>query len=155
MEPKLLIKPEIKLIGIEVRTINREEMDPSTAKIPGLWGRLFQEKIAERIPNKKTDGHLLGTYTKYESDHTGPYSLIVGLEVDNLESIPSGMTGLTIPAGLYLVFTTQGPMPKALIDTWVCIWNYFPKESSHMRLYTTDYEVHHGNDKVEIHIAVK
>lgn len=50
-------------------------MAPSTAKIPGLWGRFFQERIADKIPNKKPAGHLIGAYTKYESDHTGPFHL--------------------------------------------------------------------------------
>ena len=154
MEPKLLTRPEMKFIGIEVRTTNQKEMDPSTAKIPGLWGRFFQEKIAEKIPDKKRDGPLFGIYTKYESDHTGPYSLIIGVEVNDPEPTPVGMTGLKIPPGQFMVFTAQGPMPNALIDTWIYIWDYFSKETHHKRLYTADYEVHSGNDDVDIYIAV-
>jgi predicted transcriptional regulator YdeE len=129
-------------------------MAPSTAKIPGLWGRFLDESIAEEIPNKKPGGTVIGAYTKYESDHAGPYSLIVGLEVSSLESIPGGMTGLVIPRGHYLVFTAQGSMPTALIDTWTSIWNYFPQESSHKRLYTADYEVHRSNERVDVYVAV-
>ena len=52
MEPKLLTRPEMKFIGIGVQTTNQDEMDPSTAKIPSLWERFFQEKIAEKISTK-------------------------------------------------------------------------------------------------------
>lgn len=154
MKPKLLTRPEMKFIGIEVRTTNLKEMDPSTAKIPGLWGRFFHEKIAEKIPDKKPDGPVFGIYTKYESDHSGPYSLIIGVEVKDLGLIPAGMIGLTIPPGQFMVFSTQGPLPNALIETWVSIWDYFPKVNSQKRLYTADYEIHHGNDNVDIYIAV-
>jgi len=155
MEPKFLTQPEMKFTGIEVRTTNQEEMDPSTAKIPSLWERFFMEKIGENILNKKPDSPIFGIYTKYESDNSGPYSLIIGVEVNDIEPTPSGMIGLTIPPGQFMVFTAQGPMPNTLIDTWIYIWEYFTKETSHKRLYTADYEVHHGNDKVDIYIAVK
>ena len=155
MEPRLTTTKEIKLIGVEVRTTNKQEMDPATGKIPGLWGRFFQEQIAEKIPNKKPGGVLLGVYTKYESDYTSPYSLIVGAEVNSLDAVPEGLTGLTIPAGKYLVFVAEGPMPRALIETWTHIWSYFSDTSSYQRAYTTDYEVHQSNDKADICIAIK
>lgn len=154
MKPQLLATPEILLIGIETRTSNRDEMTPATAKIPALWGRFFQEGMAERIPTRKPDGFTIGAYTKYESDHTGPYSLLIGPEVTSIESIPRGMASLMIPAGEFLVFNAQGPMPKALIDTWMAIWNYFHDGAKHRRLYTTDYEVHRSADRVDVHIAV-
>jgi predicted transcriptional regulator YdeE len=160
MEPKLVIREEIKLIGIAVRTTNKQEMDPATAKISGLYGRFFQEQIADNIPNKTPLAATVAVYTKYESDHSGAYDLIVGRAVNSLGSIPEGMTGVTIPAGRYLLFNANGPMPKALIDTWehILTWfppTYSPKSSKLQRAYTTDYEVQTGNDRAEIYIAVK
>jgi predicted transcriptional regulator YdeE len=155
MEPKLVNAPEIKMIGIQARTTNQQETDPATAKIPGLWGRFYQQQIAEQIPNRKTPGPVLAAYTQYESDFTGPYSLIVGGEVTNLTSVPADMTGITIPAGKYLDFGAQGPMPKALIDTWKYIWDYFQNHPTYQRAYTTDYEVHSAEDRAEILIAIK
>jgi predicted transcriptional regulator YdeE len=155
MEPTLTTREEIKLVGIAVRTTNQQEMNPATAKIPGLWERFFQGMIADKVPNKTSFESTLAAYTKYQSDYTGAYDLIVGREVNNLSSIPAGMTGITIPAGKYLRFTATGPMPKALIDTWAYIWKYFSKNSQYQRAYTTDYEVHESNDKVDIYIAIK
>ena len=117
MEPKLVTKDEIKLIGIETRTTNQREADPAMAKIPGLWQRFFTESIEEKIPNKTNAGARFGTYTNYESDHTGEYSLIAAAEVSSLADIPEGMTSLTIPPGKYLVFPVEGEMPMALVET--------------------------------------
>ena len=154
-EPKLTTRTEFKAVGIEVRTNNTLEMDPSKAKIPGLWGRFFQEGIPGKIPNKKPKSVPLGVYTDYEDDHLGPYSLVAGVEAIDLNSTPNGMRGLTIPAGKYLVFTAVGQMPQALIDTWIYIWKYFSGGSGYARAYTTDFERYDGGEKVEIHIAVK
>jgi predicted transcriptional regulator YdeE len=154
-EPRVTTLAEFQAVGIEVRTNNAYEMDPSKAKIPGLWERFFQEGIPEKIPSKKIGGVPLGIYTDYESDHLGPYSLIAGVETTDLNSIPHGMRALTIPSGKYLVFTASGQMPQALIETWMYIWNYFSKSSGYVRMYTTDFERYESGDKVEIHIAVK
>lgn len=154
MNPQLLARPQLTIIGIETRTINSDEMAPSTAKIPALWARFVHERIAENIPNKIPEGPVIAVYAKYESDHTGPYSLVVGLEVSSLKSIPSGMTGLTIPAGPFLVFTAQGPMPNTLIETWTAVWNHFREETKHRRLYTADYEIHRGDERVDVYVAV-
>lgn len=154
-EPKLITRSEFKAVGIEVRTDNSLEMDPQKAKIPGLWGRFFREGIVEKIPNKKLNAVPLGIYTDYESDHSGPYSLITGIETTDLDSTPNGMRGLTIPAGTYLVFTASGRMPQAVIDTWMYVWKYFSQGARYSRTYTTDFELYASNEKVEIHIGVK
>jgi predicted transcriptional regulator YdeE len=155
MEPKLTTLDARIAAGIEVRTTNREEMSPATAKIPGLWRRFYQERLLEKIPSKKPTGMPMGVYSKYKTDHTGPYYLLAGTEVSSLDELPGGMTGVTISGGKYLVFTAQGPMPKILIETWMTIWDYFSKSSIYKRAYTTDFELYRGEDAVDIHIAIK
>lgn len=156
METRLEERAEMQAIGIEVRTTNREEMDPSTARIGRLWERFLREDFAAAIPDRTPGGALLGIYTRYETDHNGPYTLIVGAEVNGLGATPSGMTGVTVPAGRYRVFAARGPMPKALIDAWGAIWGYFPTAAGEERAFTTDYEVHReGGDGADICIAVR
>jgi predicted transcriptional regulator YdeE len=155
VESRSEARAEIEVIGIEVRTTNREEMDPATARIGRLWERYFGDDVAARVPNRKPGGALLAVYTRYESDHTGAYSLIVGPEVTSLAVIPEGMTGATVLAARYRVFTARGPMPGALIETWGRIWGYFPTAAGEERAYTTDYEVHYGGDGADVCIAVR
>lgn len=157
MQPSIVTKDEIKLIGLEIRTINQQEMDPTTAKIPKLWERFFAEEIAEKIPNRTDAGTLLGTYTNYLSDHTDKYSLIVGAAVNSQDEIPEGMTGLTIAPAKYLVFPVEGEMPQALGEAWGYIWNYFGNGTEHERTYTADFELYDLNNpsKVDVYIAIK
>lgn len=155
MAPELKSLPEFKVVGIEIRTSNAAEMNAASAKIPGLWGRFYQEKIPTTIAQAKTDACVVGVYSKYVSDHNGPYSLLAGVEVLTLDAIPNGMTGITIPAGSYLIFIAQGSMPQTLIQTWGSIWKYFSQEQKYQRAYTYDFELYRSPDRVDIHIAVK
>src|SRR3954447_22529825 len=116
MKPNMVTRDAKKIIGIEARTSNRSEANPQTAKIPALWQKFFQ--VEERIPNRMDTNTIFGTYTNYESDHNGDYSLIVASEVSSLDDVPSEMVGLTIPSARYLVFTAEGQMPAAIIETW-------------------------------------
>lgn len=153
MDPKWTNVTELKVAGIEIRTTNQAEMNPSTAKIPSLWGHFY--KIQGDMPRKSMDARTLGVYSKYESDHAGPYSLLAGVEVSRLDDLLDGITGATIPAGNYLVFTAQGSMPQALIKTWGAIWAYFSGDPKYQRAYTFDFELYQAPDRVDIHIAVK
>lgn len=155
MVPELKSLPEIKVIGIEVRTSNAAEMNAASAKIPELWGRFHQEKIPANIKHAKSDARVVGVYSKYASDHSGPYSLLAGVEALALDAIPDGMTGITIPANNYLVFTAHGTMPQALIQTWGTIWEYFSSGRKYQRVYTHDFELYQAPDRVDIHIAGK
>ena len=155
IKPNVVTKDEKKIIGIEARTSNSAETNSQTAKIPTLWQKFFQ--LEEKIPNRKNADVILGTYTNYESDYNGEYSLIVSLEVGSLDDIPDEMVGAAIPATRYLVFTAEGQMPAALIKTWTQIWQYFSANPEFQRAFTTDFELHDKNDesKVEVYIAVK
>jgi predicted transcriptional regulator YdeE len=157
MQPYIVTKDEIKLIGLETRTLNRHEMDPATAKIPTLWEGFFAEGVAEKIPGRTDGSTLFGTYTNYVSDHTDEYSLIVGAAVNSLDEIPQGMTGLTIAPARYLVFPVEGEMPQAVGEAWGYIWNYFGNGSAYERTYTADFELHNLSNpgKADIYIAIK
>lgn len=155
MAPEVKSLPEFKVVGIEIRTSNAAEMNAASAKIPGLWGRFYQEKIPAGVAHVKSDARAVGVYSKYASDHNGLYSVLAGVEVSTLDAIPEGMTGIVIPAGAYLVFAAQGSMPQALIETWGTIWTYFSPELKYQRAYTYDFELYRAPDRVDIHIAVK
>ena len=157
MQPKIITKDKIKLIGLETRTINRQEMDPVTAKIPKLWAQFFAEETVDKIPNQVAPGTLFGTYTHYAGDHTDEYSLIVAAAVSSLDEVPAGMAGLNLSAAKYLVFPVEGEMPSALLDGWRYIWAYFDNGAKYQRAYTADFELYDltNPNKVDVYIAIK
>ena len=97
------------------------------------------------------------------SKSNAPYSeikisegLTIGCKVNSLEDIPEGMDGLELPTQNYTLFTAQGKIPNAIIDTWQKIW-----DSKIGRTYTFDFEryderSHNPDDAIiDIYIATK
>jgi len=150
---KVSIK-EINVIGIAVRTTN--ENSQAAKDIGALWNKFMSEDILELIPNK-IDHSIYSIYTDYESDHTKPYTTILGCKVSNTEQIPDGMVLKTIPSGSYTKYLAKGDLTKDIVyNKWVKIWN-----SAEDRIYTTDFEVYGEkaqnptNAEVDIYLATK
>ena len=144
------IQPTLKSIssfavgGFQVRTLNSYEFNLDTAKLPALWGKFSNSHLARKSP-------CFGVYSDYESDANGQYNVTVGV-LD--ESSNPDLDIIAIQAGKYLVFTHQGPMPTAVIETWKQIWHYFAAEPAYQRNFITDFEAYTGPDEVAIHIGV-
>jgi len=135
--------PEIKLVGLHVRTNNKAEMDLLTAKISPCVQQYFYQQWAEKIPYRTHPGRTFCAYTNYESDYTGDYTFYIGEEISSLEDIPEGLESHIIPPQTYVKITTQpGPMPMVLINAWQDIWNMSPENLGGDRSYHTDFEVY-------------
>lgn len=148
MEPIRQHVDAFRVSGLTVRTTNREESAPATARLSALWGRFFGKETYASTPNRTADMRIFGVYSAYESDAHGPFDVTAGVVVTNGEgSIP-------IEAGDYLVFTGQGEMPHMVIATWQHIWQYFEAHPDVARSYRSDFEAYEGPDKVAIHIGV-
>lgn len=123
-----------KVIGISVRTTN--ENNQAAKDIGDLWNRFMNGKVLETIPNK-IDSTVYCIYTEYESDHTKPYTTILGCKVETLSVIPAGLIGRSIDGGNYMKLSAKGDLMKDLIiNKWLEIW-----EMDLDRLFTTDFEV--------------
>lgn len=127
-------KPSLKIIGIECRTSNA--LTDAPIDIPRHWQKLFDEEILSRIPNKMSS-EFVALYCDYASDHTGPYSFVMGSQVSSLDDIPSGMVAKILPATSYAVFHVTGEYPSSIINTWNAIWN-----SDIKRTFTGDFQVY-------------
>jgi len=135
--------PEKKLIGLQVRTNNKTEIDSMTGKIFPIVQRFFQEQLFAKIPNRTKPGTTLCCYTDYESDHNGDYTYFIGEEVDTLKDVPAGFKTLTIPAQTYAIFTTEpAPMPDVIRNAWFSIWKMTDSDFGGPRRYATDFEVY-------------
>lgn len=124
-----------KIIGIAVRTTN--ENGQGAKDIGELWGKFMTENIMNAIPNK-VDNTIYSLYTDYESDHTKPYTTVLGCKVENLKTIPEGMVGKTFEGGNYVKITSKGDLTKGLIaNEWMKIWKIDLD-----RVYTVDFETY-------------
>lgn len=150
-----------QLSGVSVRTTNADETGPD-GRIPGLWGQYFQANLVEK--EGVVHPHLTyGLYTDYESDATGPYTLLIGHEVEHAnEGNRNGRTdAVAVPESDYLVFTTaKGRMEEVVPAAWGEIWKYF-EHAPEQRSYTGDFELYDASSgdpegpEVQIYIAIK
>lgn len=143
------------IIGIAVRTTNQNNQ--AMQDLGMLWTTFFKENIPAKITNA-ISSELFSIYTDYESDHTGPYTAILGVKVSDLDSIPEGMVGRTFEGGEYTVFTAKGNMPQAIGEKWMEIWQ---QGDGLARAFTADFEIHTekaqqgDQSEVDIYIARK
>lgn len=146
MHPTTVHKPEIKIIGISIRTSNEQAMQD----IPKLWQRFYSQDIKKNIPNKKSD-LVYALYTEYEKDMSKPYTLVIGCEVSSLDAIPEGMVGKLITQATYALFLAQGKQPDAIVSTWEQIW-----ETKLERTYTGDFEIYdpQSPSRTEIYVSI-
>jgi predicted transcriptional regulator YdeE len=137
--------PEIKLVGLTVRTNNRTELEFNSpnAKIFPCVQRYFQQQLAEKIPHRIHPGTTICAYTEYESDYTGDYTYFIGEQVSQFEDSLEGFETHIIPSQTYAKFTTgPAPMPNVLREAWEEIWQMKAENLGGKRRYHTDFEVY-------------
>jgi predicted transcriptional regulator YdeE len=155
MTPTHVTHEGMTVVGIDATTLNSDEADSARARIPTLWGRFYAEGVLSKVPRKRPPLLPVGVYTDYESDHNGRYRILAGAAVEEGAPLPEGLARAVVPAGTYLMFRGEGPMPGVVLQTWMSVWRHFTEPGGHARAYTTDFELYRGPELVDIHIAVK
>lgn len=154
---------QIKLIGMTVRTNNKNEMNPSTAKINKLASTYWQQQIANQFKNRINPGVTYVVYTDFESDEHGDYTCFFGEEVKSFDTQNlSKFKSFTIPESTYQKFTTEpGKMPDVVISAWQHIWQMKKDEFEGTRKYIADFEVYDQRAKdpnstvVDIYLGIE
>ena len=142
------------IIGISIRTTN--ENGQASQEIAELWQKFMTEAIVSKIPNK-IDNDVYSLYTEYESDHTKPYTTILGCKVENLDNIPDGMVGSSFKGGNYIKTSAKGDLMQGLIvNHWSKIF-----EMDLERIYSADFEVfgekaqNPSDAEVDFYVSIK
>jgi len=162
LSPKIVDRPAFRLMGIAARTSNALEMDPATAKIPGLWERFSFESLPGHIPYQPTPGIIYGLYSDFDGGADGAYTLLVGCEVKAGAKAPGTLVARDVPGARYAVFTSpRGPMPDIVINAWSEIWAMTARELGGERAFSGDFElyderaVHTKDAEIEIWISLR
>jgi len=142
------------IAGMSLRTNNGRESNPEKATIPTMWKNFFEYNVMAAIPKQIRPQVVYGVYYNYESDSTGDYDLLIGLQSAATEK-PANLNLVEIKSGKYLVFKVQEASPEGIKETWAAIEGYFETESTYRRAFTTDFEVYRGQSDIAIYIAVK
>lgn len=160
IDPKIVQQDGFMVIGISARTNNVKEMT-ADGVIGKMWGRLMQEGLLAKIPNK-ADPNIVAVYTDYASDHNGDYTFLLGSRVTSDADVPEEMVAKKIPAGKFAVFISdKGPAPKVVPELWMKI-NSLPENAVGAdRMYRADFEIYDQramdpqNLQMDVYIGVK
>ena len=142
-EPEWIDHDGFTIVGLRIRTSNADEADPAAARLPALWGAYFAGGGSVQIASSRPHEPTFGVYTAYDSDHRGAYDVLVGASAPREAPLPGpDWARHDVPAGRYLVFRGEGPMPAAVIEGWSAVWRYFEARPSARRAYMTDFELY-------------
>jgi predicted transcriptional regulator YdeE len=162
MQKTSITLPEIRLVGLTVRTRNKDELDWQNGKMFPCVQRYFHNSIADKIPNRKKPGTTFCVYTDYESDFTGNYTYLIGEEVTAFaNNLAEDLQTHIIPAQTYAKFT-NGPaaMPNVVKEPWYKIWVMNAGDFGGKRTYIADFEVYderaadHNNVVLDIYVGI-
>ncbi len=164
MQNELIFLDEFVIIGTTVRTNNKNEMNPESAKIGKHFQAYFQNKVAENFKDRCFPNTTYSIYTEYESDEHGEFTHFIGEVVknskENLEHLQ--YKKLIIPACKYKKFTTvPGTIPNNVVAAWQNIWKLDPSSLGGKRCYIADFEIYdqrayqQENSVVDIFIGIK
>jgi predicted transcriptional regulator YdeE len=159
MQKTTISIPEKKLVGLSIRTNNKDEFEPTKAKIMPLIQKYMEEDVANKTMHRINPGVMLCAYMDYESDENGEYTYFVGEEVE--EFTKSSYIEVIIPKQKYCKFTTDnGQIPKIVIDSWIKIWQMSEKDFGGKRTYIADFEIYDqrasdmNNAALDIYIGI-
>jgi predicted transcriptional regulator YdeE len=135
--------------GATVLGIHARASNASPHLIGDLWRRFHSSNDAKAIPARRNDVAYC-VYCEYESDHNGPYTVVIGCAVDHDGAVPEGMKKVTIDAGNVVVCDAKGELPNNVFAAWAEIWNA-PLE----RRYQTDFDRYDEDGQVSVHVGVQ
>lgn len=159
MEYKIVKTNKILIVGLSA-TANFL----NTNQITGQLARQFMSRVGEvkhRKDNFKLSLHKYSNFNISEFNPNQTFKKWIGVEVDNLQSVPEQMETLTIDAGKYLVINFEGTI-TAFVNFWQDIhFNWLPNSEfeidnrPHFERLGPDYNPNQAINKEEIWIPIK
>lgn len=144
---------ETKLVG------RRVTMSFSENKTPALW-RSFGPRKDEIA--YKTDTNLYSVEIFHDPNFFNPFNPTrffekwAAVQVTHFEDVPEGMETLTIPQGLYAVFSYKGKGSEAaktyqyVLSTWLPASDYKLDNRPHFALMGSKYKNEHPDSEEEL-----
>ncbi|TCO77920.1 AraC family transcriptional regulator [Marinisporobacter balticus] len=160
VQPMIKEVLDIKIIGMRSKaTINNN-------LIPKMWND-FNPRILEiesRTPQLRGYGicEVNPNYNMYEFNEDAEFNEIVGVEVENYDTIPPGMIAKALAGGKYAIFTHRGSV-EFLRMTYQYIWGTWIIYSKYEVDLRDDFEFYderflgpnHDSSEFDIYIPIK
>lgn len=112
--------------------------DHAAQDIPAFWQRFASEGWPQRLQEVAIDTDLYAVYHDYHGDHSGPYSMTIGVLMKADGRPPEGARCVRVPHGDVVVFQAEGQAAAAIWGTWAHING--PWQDRGHRRYLADME---------------
>ena len=153
MEPEIIIRPAVKLVGVA------RQYDSADLSLPKLWSAFapYRDSIPNRIGKDS-----FGIYESYqEQEDDVSFSYICTVAVANFDDIPEGMISRELPEQMYAKFVHRGSVAN-LEQTLKYIWgSWLPKsdydyvEKPDFELYGQGFNIADPKSELYLHIPVQ
>ena len=155
MEPRIAHMDGIRIVGMKYYGENKNN------EIPRLWEQ-FIPRINEIGNHRGLDVYYGICYPIEDSAEKGEFEYIASIGVNDLDEIPEGMVGRTIPGQNYAIFTHKGSL-KRLAETYKYIYGTWHPKSGYELLKAPDFEYYdkrfdpdnEEESEIDIYIPIK
>jgi len=157
MEYRIVDKDKIHIVGLKrsITTVDNQNFK----LIPAFWDEVMEDGSFQKINKYANDLGTMGVITNYnESSHSFDY--YIAIEGQSIEGFDQAVTTEIAPAK-YAIFTSKGPLPNSIQDTWQKIYSEFYPATDYKHAGTAEFEVYMTGDssqedyECEIWIPIK
>ncbi|ASG68951.1 AraC family transcriptional regulator [Francisella halioticida] len=133
----------MRIVGVSTKVSNdRDDL------LEQAWELFFNSEVLEYLNGQNLSQDIISVYYEYEGDHTAPYTLLIGYEVNNSFETPIGLDSVILEKN-HKIFRVEGDLPDAAIEKWREIWS----DNSKKRVYKADFDRYNPiEDFVEINV---
>ncbi len=144
MNSEQVFLSELTLLGTFLRTCNKNEQNPQTAKIPKHFHEYFANNVSNNLNNRISPCMTYSVYTEYQNNENGEYTHLLGEAVNSLANNNNPeYKKIIIPASNFIKFTTPpGKLPDVVINAWQYLWSLSSEQLGGKRTYQADFEVY-------------
>jgi len=163
MEPKVVNKSEMKIIGLVLHTSFIEGKNKK--EIPPFFHKVFEEKKLEKVSNRINQNQLCVFKMKKNNPN---FDYVMGVEVNSLDNIPEGMESTILSESMYvsLKIVKRGPEDvgkafETIINNWIPKSNYNPTGAPLFIYYDDEFfsvfneKGYEGNPLATVFVPVK
>lgn len=141
MDYRIVEQEAFNVIGKTIRTTCQDNQQ--TRDIPVLWGACHQDGTVAKLASIGKDNNVLGITLDMQTGKDEFTYMVASQTEADAASLAEGLASATIPASTWVVFTSVGPAPSAIQNTFCRIYQeWFP---------ATGYE-HSGGPEMEVYL---
>ncbi|MBS0299936.1 MAG: GyrI-like domain-containing protein [Proteobacteria bacterium] len=156
MEPRIELIKEMKLVGLQAR------MSLADYQVADLW-KAFMPKRTEIRNTTTKDVLSLSLYDASYFTRFNPsndFEKWAAVEVTGFEHIPTGMSTLIVPAGLYAIFSHKGSgsdnsIFQYIYSSWIPASSYQLDDRPHFEVLGEQYRNNDAGSEETIYIPIR